>query len=240
MRARIPLAGLLLIAAACSTPAAEPAADDRDTSPDLALTEPTGATPVASDVEVGRAEPAALPPERVPTPPRESAPLPMPEPLGSDLDGDVDAAPATALAPAPVETSHVHPNASGPAAATEEGGGKPQGVSTGLGPVPDRSWGDPVINDEPDPLPGIGGPVGLDGRGGAVIIRGGAGGIDDDCAIHRRGGRVAGGGVAPGGPAVLVNDRDPRRGTLINERAPRTSQRPSLPRGGGFPGRGIR
>ena len=241
VRARIFLAGLFLVAAACSRPDAEPvASDDRDENPDLALTAPTGATPVASDVEVGQAQPAAPPRERVPTPPRESEPEPMPEPLGSDVDGDLDASPATAVAPAPVETSHVHPRAADPVATAEEGGGKPRGVSTGLGPVPDRNWGDPGIMDDPNPLPGIGGPIGVGGRGGAVIIRGGAGGIDDDCAKHPRGGMVAGGGMPAGGPAVLVNDRDPRRGALINERAPRTSQRPSLPRGGGFPGRGIR
>src|SRR5690606_13876442 len=138
----------------------------------------------------------------VPTPPRESAPEPMPEPIGSDIDGALDAAPATATAPAPVETSHVHPKAPDPVAATEDGGGKPRGVSTGLGPVPDRNWGDPGIMDEPNPMPGLGGPVGADGRGGAVIIRGGAGGMDDDCKIHPRG------GMTPGGPTVLVNDRD--------------------------------
>ena len=240
MRARILLAGLFLVAASCSRPDLEPIADDdRDASPDLALTAPTDATPVASDVEMGQVVPAAPPRERVPTPPRESEPEPMPEPLGSNIDGDLDASPAPAVAPAPVETSHVHPKASDPAAAAEEGGGKPRGVSTGLGPVPDRNWGDPGIMDEPNPLPGIGGPVGATGRGG-VIIRGGPGGIHDDCAKHPRGVVMAGGGTDAGGPAVLVNDRDPRRGALINERAPRTTQRPSLPRGGGFPGRGIR
>lgn len=233
VRPRIFLAGVFLLAAACSRPDAEPITDDdRDASPDLALTAPTGATPVASDVEVGQPETAAPPRESVPTPPLESAPEPMPEPIGRD--GEPNASPAAAVAFAPVESSHDHPKAPDPVAEAEAGGGKPRGVSTGLGPVPDRNWGDPGIMDEPNPLPGIGGPVGATGRDGAVIIRGGAGGVDDDCAIHRRGGTVA------GGPTVLVNDRDPRRGALINERAPRTTQRPSLSRGGGFPGRGIR
>ncbi|HEX2168347.1 MAG TPA: hypothetical protein VHG09_14025 [Longimicrobiales bacterium] len=233
MRARIFLSSLILVVGACSEPATDTAVDaaldERDEAPDLALMPAGDAVPVASDLEVHRPEPAKPVAPDVPAPAPET-PEPMPEPLGNAVAG------ATAYAPAAVESvpveQHVHPkaepveNASGPS--VEEGGGKPTGVSTGLGPVPDRNWGDTGIMDEPNPLPG------RIGREGAVIIRGGAGGVDDDCAIHPRGGTVAG----PAGPAVLVNDRGPRGG-LINERAPRTSRRPSLPRGGGFP-RGIR
>jgi hypothetical protein len=249
VRARLILVGLLTIAAACSRPAAAPdideALDERAASPDLALSAPSGTVPVASEVEVHRPEPAARPSPRVPALQPASTPQPMPEPLASDAAGDQDAAPATGMAPMPVVPSHVHPKAADPEEAvsgpSEDGGGKPQGVSTGLGPVPDRTWGDgimdnPGIMDDPDPG------AGMTGRGGAVITRGGAGGVHDDCAKHPRGGMVAGNpmGGMTGGTTVLVNDRDPRRGAVINERSPRTSSRPSFPRGGGFPRGGIR
>jgi hypothetical protein len=229
VRARIILTGLIAIAAAaCSRPAADPAldpaTDEPSVAPDLALTSPAETEPVASDVEVHRPAPTPLPESR----------LPMPEPIGIAVDGTEGLTPE----PMPVATSHVHPSETDPDEAVTgpavEGGGKPTGISTGLGPVPERNWGDTGIMDDPNPIP-----VGI-GRTDAVIIRGGAGGMDDDCKIHPRGGAIAGGGMGPGGPGALVNDRDPRRGALINERAPRTSSRPSLPRGGGFPRGGIR
>ena len=228
MRARIILTGLIAIAAACSRPAADPAldpaADEPSAAPDLALTSPAETEPVASDVEVHLPAPTPLPESR----------LPMPEPIGIAVDGTEGLTPE----PMPVATSHVHPSETDPVEAVTgpsvEGGGKPTGISTGLGPVPERNWGDTGIMDDPNPIP-----VGI-GRTDAVIIRGGAGGMEDDCKIHPRGGAVAGGGMGTGGPGALVNDRDPRRGALINERAPRTSSRPSVPRGGGFPRGGIR
>jgi hypothetical protein len=247
VRGRFFLAGLVVIAAACSRPDAGPvideAQDERSATPNLALTAPTGAVPVASDLEVHQPEPAVRPQLRVPTPRPESTREPVPEPLASDRDGDLDAAPASGATPMPV-ASHVHPKAdpddavSGPA---EQGGGKPQGVNTGLGPVPDRNWGDTGIIDDPNPLPDpMGtGHTGMVGRDGVVIIRGGAGGMHDDCKIHP-GGNVTVPMRPQGGPEALVNDRDPRRGAAINERAPRTARSPSLPRGGGFPRGGIR
>jgi hypothetical protein len=233
VRAQLLIAGLVLIAGACSTPDADrvdATADERNASPDLALSTPSEAVPVASDVEVG--QPAADPrPDPGHPSPEEEIPQPEAEPLGSDLHGEHNAAPAISVEPMPVATSHVHPKAPDEALSeAEEGGGKPTGVSTGLGPVPDRNWGDPGIMDDPNPIPDV------IGRAGAVIIRGGAGGVHDDCKIHPRGGTIAG----PTGPGALVNDRDPRRGALINERAPRTSRRPALPRGSGFPGGGLR
>ena len=243
MRARIILTGLIAIAAAaCSRPAADPAldpaADEPSAAPDLALTSPAETEPVASDVEVHRPAPTPQPEPRLPTPEPANVREPMPEPIGIAVDGTEGLTPE----PMPVATSHVHPDVVNPeetvTGPSVEGGGKPTGISTGLGPVPDRNWGDTGIMDDPNPIP-----VGI-GRTGAVIIRGGAGGMEDDCKIHPRGGviggAIAGGGTRTGGPDALVNDRDPRRGALINERAPRTSSRPSLPRGGGFPRGGIR
>jgi hypothetical protein len=236
VRARIILTGLIAIgAAACSRPAADPVVDPATDEPsaarDLALTSPSDAVPVASDLEVHRPEPTPLPESRLPTPDPANIPEPVPEPIGIAVDGTEGLTPE----PMPVATSHVHPDIANPeetvTGPSVEGGGKPTGISTGLGPVPDRNWGDPAIMDDPTPIP-----VGI----GGVIIRGGAGGMDDDCKIHPRGGVVAGGGMGTGGPGALVNDRDPRRGALINERAPRTSSRPSLPRGSGFPRGGIR
>ena len=243
MRARIILTGLIAIAAACSRPAADPAldlaADEPSAAPDLALTSPAETEPVASDLEVHRPASTPLPESRLPTPEPADVSEPMPEPIGIAVDGTEGLTPE----PMPVATSHVHPNETDPdeavAGPAVEGGGKPTGISTGLGPVPERNWGDTGIMDDPNPIP-----VGI-GRPDAVIIRGGAGGMEDDCKIHSRGGAIAedviiGGDRGRGGPGALVNDRDPRRGALINERAPRTSSRPSLPRGGGFPRGGIR
>lgn len=234
MRARIILTGLVVIGAACSAPAdpaVEPVADDASAAPDLALTSSSDAVPVASDIEVHRPQPTPEPEPHVPTPEPADLPEPRPEPIGFAMNGVEGLTPE----PMPVATSHVDPEdadeaVSGPSI---EGGGKPTGIATGLGPVPERNWGDTGIIDDPNPVP-----IGI-GREGAVIIRGGRGGVHDDCAKHPRGGHVAGGGET-GGPGALVNDRDPRRGALINERAPRTSSRPSIPRGGGFPRSGIR
>ncbi|MBR9991375.1 MAG: hypothetical protein KFH98_16550 [Gemmatimonadetes bacterium] len=238
MRARILLAGTLILAAACSRPDADPehsGLDDR-AAPDLALTPESDAVPVASDVETNRPRETPRSEPDIPTPSPGSAPAPTPEPVGSHLDGEQDAAPVTSEAPLPVATGHAHPDAA-PAdvsAPAEEGGGKPTDISTGLGPVPDRTWGDPVIMDDPNPLPG------LIGREGAVIIRGGNGGLHDDCKVLP-GARVPVNVALPAnGPAVLVNDRDPRRGAAINERAPRTANRPSVGRSSGFPRGGIR
>jgi hypothetical protein len=226
-----------VIGAACSAPAADPVvqpvADDASETPDLALTSSSDAVPVASDIEVHRPQPTPEPKPRVPTPEPADLPEPQPEPIGFAMNGVEGLTPG----PMPVATSHVHPKAEDPEEAVSgpsvEGGGKPTGISTGLGPVPERNWGDTGIMDDPNPVP-----IGI-GREGAVIIRGGRGGVHDDCAKHPRGGQVAGGGDG-GGPGALVNDRDPRRGALINERAPRTSSRPSIPRGGGFPRSGFR
>lgn len=226
-----------MAATACSPPApdaATEAADAPAARSDLALTAPVGETPVASAMEVHRAEPAARAQPHVPTPEPEAVPEPRPEPLGIEAHGDH----GVALEPVAVATSHVHPKAAEPdeATAPAPGGGKPNtGVTEGRGPVPDRGWGgaDGGIMDDPNPLPGI------TGRGGPVIIRGGVGGVDDDCAIHRPRGGVAttGRGVGAG---TLVNDRGPRGGTLINERAPRTSGGGAFPRGGGMVRGGIR
>jgi hypothetical protein len=248
VRARTLLAGLAVIAAACSGPADEPIADEafdeRGRSPDLALSPRSDNVPVASDIEMHQPEVTARPAQRVPTARPQNTPEPMPEPLSSDRDGDIDAAPAPASSPAPV-ASHVHPKAADPEDAVSEpieGGGKPRGVSTGLGPVPDRNWGDTGgIIDDPHPLPGPMEGIGGIGRDGAVIVRGGIGGVHDDCRKHPSGGTVAlPSGGRGNGPDELVNDRDPRRGALINDRAPRTSRGPSLTRGGGFPRGGIR
>jgi hypothetical protein len=239
VRARILLAGTLILAAACSSPDADPqdsSLDDRATAPDLALTPETDGVPVASDVETNRPRETPRSEPDIPTPTPGDASAPMPEPVGSHLEGEHDAAPVTAVAPLPVAAAHAHPEAE-PAdvsAPVEEGGGKPTDISTGLGPVPDRTWGDPAIMDDPNPLPG------LIGREGAVIIRGGNGGLHDDCKVLP-GARVPVNVALPAnGPAVLVNDADPRRGTAINERAPRTQNRPTVGRGGGLPRVGIR
>lgn len=247
MRARfIVPAGLMVLAAACSDRSADPVTDAPDASPDLALTAPDG-VPIASDVEVHRPENPERPQPDAPTPERSDRPRPEPEPAAA---GDI-AADVTDYG----SGAHVHPKAdpegavSAPVATTEpaRGGGKPRtGVTEGRGPVPDRTWGDDGVGimDDPDPIPAV-----IAGRPGAVIIRGGAGRIDDDCAIHGRGiaggvmagiiGGIMGGAERPGG--MLVNDRDPRRGALINDRAPRTPNGGSLPRGAGFPrGGGIR
>ena len=253
MRARYLTVGVLIVAAACSRPAADETAqsevDARDANPDLALTGPVDAVPVASGIEMHQAEAAHKDGDAGPDDAAvEQAPAPEPAASKQSVE-PVGAAPAAPAAPAAVATSHVHPKAQDPevmasvggdapahgdSAEGEGNGGKPTGVNTGLGPVPDRDWGDPAIIDDPDPLagtlPGI-------GRAGAVIIRGGAGGVDDDCAIHPRGGVAA---IPVSGPGVLINDRAPRAGTSINERAPRGAQRPSLPRGGGLPRGGIR
>ena len=238
MRARILLTGVVLLAA-CSRPAADTAADEaldaRNEDPDLALTQASDQVPVASQVEVGRPGPADQPSPQRYTVAETHAPPSTPEPLAADPGDEMEAEPLAATVPMPVGRD------AGEAVseAVEEGGGKPTGVSTGLGPVPDRDWADPGIIDNPGPVPGMTGTLGTIGREGVVIIRGGAGGIHDDCKAHAGGGAVA--GASPtGGPAVLVNDRDPRRGALINERAPRTSRSPSLPRGGGFVRGGIR
>lgn len=239
MRARILLTGVVLLAAACSKPAAETAVDEaldaRNEDPDLALTVSSDIVPVASDVEVGRPGPAEQPAPQRFTVAETHAPQSRPEPLAVHRGGEIDAEPATATVPMPVEGDAGESGGE----AVEEGGGKPTGVSTGLGPVPEPDWADTGIIDNPGPVPGMTGTMGTIGREGVVIIRGGAGGMHDDCKAHPGGGAVA--DVNPrGGPAVLVNDRDPRRGALINERSPRTSRSPSLPRGGGFIRGGIR
>ena len=230
MRARILAVSLAILAAACTDAADEPVTDAPRDEPALAL--PAGDTdvPVASGIEVH--QPVAM--EEVPAP--EPAPPPRieAEPIG------------LAVTEQPAE--HVHHEAAGeparaeapaPVAARVPGGGKPDvGVVEGAGLIPDRDWSDAGtgIIDDPDPIPDP-----ITGRAGAVIIRGGVGRIDDDCAIHPRGmpGVLAGNGTGrPGG--ALVNDRDPRRGALINERAPRARAGGSMPRGAGFPGGGIR
>lgn len=180
-----------------------------------------------------RAEEPAVPETRTLTAQR-TAPQPIPEPVGVAIHQHRAAASERVA----VESPDMHPKAEGPDEVEGDpvpGGGKPRGVSTGLGPVPDRNWGDVGIIDDPDPVPG------MTGRGG-VIIRGGPGSMEDDCKIHPRGGMVADGGLSGGtngGTSVLVNDRDPRRGALINERAPRTTSRPSVARGGGLRGGGF-
>lgn len=246
MRARIILTGLVLIAAACSRPAAvDETLDARNEDPDLALTPPSDLVPVASDVEVNRPDRPDESAPQNPTPLQPETPEPRPEPLAADIEGELDAASATAVAPTPME-AHVHPDDSGEALSgpAVEGGGKPTGISTGLGPVPDRNWGGsggPGIIDDPNPAGGIVGSMPGIGHEGVAIIRGGAGGTHDDCKKHSPAiGVVTGNPMVPPGPAVLVNDRSPRRGALINDRAPRTTRSPSLPRGGGFIRGGIR
>ena len=183
MRARNLPAGLaLVLIAACSTPDADPVADhapdERNASPDLALSPQPETVPVASDIEVNQPVPDPRPGPGHPSPERD-VPQPAPEPIGSEMRGEHDAVPVVSVEPMPVASSHVHPNApdESVSATAEEGGGKPTDVSTGLGPVPDRTWGDPGmmgepgIMDDPNPMPG---PM---GRPGAVIIRGGAGGV---------------------------------------------------------------
>lgn len=238
MRAPILIAaGLLTAVSACSRPASDSATDAADapvSQPDLALTAPTGETPIASDMEMHRAQPAAGPTQHVRSSEPAAVTRPEREPLGVAEGGES----GVASEPVAVETSHVHPKAAEPVdavSAPAPGGGKPRtGVTEGLGPVPDRGWGGigAGVLDDPNPLPG------LIGRGGAVIIRGGAGGVDDDCALHRPG---AGNRTGTGyGAGTLVNDRGPRGGTLINDRAPRTSGGGAFPRGGGMVRGGIR
>jgi hypothetical protein len=228
--------------AACSAPApdsVDTAADDAPAARELAL-QSSDATPVASELEVHRPDAQAPEPSSPMHPPRDATD-PLPEPLGRAVTGD---AAGMQMTPAPAP-AHVHAADAGDAVAgpAEPGGGKPRGVSTGLGPVTDGNWGDPAIMDDPNPIPGRIGGEGtvLTGRDGVIIIRGGMGGIDDDCAIHPRGGMRPGGGMPTGQPGgVLINDRSPRRGASINERAPRSPNRPSLPGGGGLTRRGIR
>lgn len=233
MRATLFLAaGLLTAVSACSRPASDAAPEATDapsTNPDLALTAPTGETPVASAMEMHREQPPSDPRPDVPTAEPETVEQRRAEPLGVAAHDDH----GVATEPVELAATHVHPKAADPAdavSAPAPGGGKPDiGMTEGRGPVPDRGWGGiGGVMDDPNPLPGV------TGRGGAVIIRGGAGGVDDDCAIHRPRGNA---GVGAG---TLVNDRDPRRGTLINERAPRTPGGGAFPRGGGMLRGGIR
>lgn len=229
-------AGLLTAVAACSRPTADVAVDGSDgpaTTPDLALTTPTGETPIASAMEVHRRQAPADPQAETLSPEPADVELPRPEPLGVAAHGDHE----VTSEPVTVAASQVHPKAADPqdaVSAPAPGGGKPDiGMTEGRGRVPDRDWGGMGggMIDDGNPLPG------LTGRGGAVIIRGGIGGVDDDCAIHRPG---AGGRTAGVGAGTLVNDRGPRGGTLINGRAPRTSGGGAFPRGGGMLRGGIR
>jgi hypothetical protein len=182
----------LILLAACDRSApepAEPAASVQPTDADLVLGQGFDeGTPVASDIEVQRPQPPGTEAGRVrrAAPTAVSAAAHVHEPAAAD--------PAEA---APIETQADVPDLAGPAAddgaaadATAAGSGKPR-IARNEGPIP---------------TPGQ--------RGGVIIIRGGPGGLDDDCAIHPRTPPMS------ADPPIVTATPDLDRGALINDRSP--------------------
>jgi hypothetical protein len=221
VRTRLILAALpLTVAVACSRPAADPAAERAPLSdPNLMIGAGfMDATPIASDVEVNRQPQGAVNPRPAPTPPAQpaaarSARLPAAEVPDEERGGHAehgvaaDPAPELVLAAEAPRAGEGAPEAGGTAAGTVTGGsGKPR----------------PVMDEGPihDPHP----------RGGIVIIRGGAGTIDDDCAIHPRNPRepvlvpvippIVAAQPPDNGTGVLINDRTPPGGSIAGNRPP--------------------
>jgi hypothetical protein len=234
VRTRTILAAGLLTAvfAACSRPepAAQPADTDTSAPIDLALYPPSTEPPIASELEAPRPPAPEVAPRPVPVARRNA----RPEPLGNAVAANRQSTAAESLtdtgAPADPRVDETEQVAvAGPAAEPAAGGGKPRpGMTDGAGRVPD-----------PGP-----------GRSGPVIIRGGVGGVDDDCVVHRSPPDV--GDIRPpaGGTTVLINDRTPRRGPpQVADRSPPVADRTpargigsrgAAPRGGGIGRIGIR
>lgn len=186
MTARVPLSPLSMLAilAACSTP-------DSSTPTAVTLPPATGPEwPVVSAIEAGR--PAAL--SLVPASTSQPAP-----PAGTSKRSEVrrDATPALiqaalSLTPSTVEVTTL-------------------ATMPTLAPVPMAAAprAAPAAVPEGDDLA-----TAVAARGPVVIIRGGPGGLHDDCAIHNRG-RLAGRDPFGTRPGLAVNNRlPPRSGTL--------------------------
>jgi hypothetical protein len=212
VRARILIAmglsaGLL---AACSRQAEESAADaaPADETRNLALTSSSDEAPVASELEAPRAAEPEVAPRAVPVVNRRVTPQPLGSAIAAAHDHGADAAEQAPAPPAqPQDEGGSVSAVTGPLVQPESTGtGKPRGTVQGGGRVPD---------------PGAGGPI---------IIRGGAGGEDDDCKLHQPP-RV--GEVRPGGnTGVLINDRAPRRGPPQQVAGRTPTRGPQLGRGG--------
>ena len=161
--------------AACSSPSPEPrgAAEKAEVSPtrDLQLADsPDPAGAVVSEIEANRAPPRARSPE-APRPTRVAKQPDAPPPVVAALDQAPKLSATLASAEVPVTL------AAAPAA--------PEMVETvhytGAGSMQTQDdWTEPA-------------PVSRVGGGPRVIIRGGRGGVDDDCDLHRPGIRRMGG-----------------------------------------------
>jgi hypothetical protein len=206
--------------AACSRPAEDtgpPAASGPSGDRDIRLVGPPAAEALpVSDLEAGRSPrlPRARPAQPSAEPFAAAAPAgpESPEaalPAASDpLEAAVPAEPAVgeSAAPAPGEFEPAPEVIRAPMPAAWTGGtGQLMG---GIG----------------DDLPAAG------RRGPAIILRGGRGGVDDDCDLHRPRGR------GPGGIAINRNGPVLPGGDMVSNRLPGLTGRPvgiaGLPRGG--------